>query len=199
MVIQSDRQTQTKTDNPPPQQGAYAGRSWSSCLRCLSSAAAKIPPIPKRAECRPSRLSVAARLLAASWCFGLEIPKAVSRGPHAGKETTAPLCDLTGIPTYSPPRFVCRGSRGRQGLNVDPPPPPSHRHRSSSYVMFWSQGRELLCFFSSIVKQLRSFPLLHGASFGNPPNHILIIHRYITTSHARGGTRGSRESPSASE
>lgn len=126
----------------------------------------------------------------------------VSRGPHAGKETTVPRCDLIGIATYSPPRFVCRGSRGRQGLNVDPPPPPPpivivRRRMSCS----GHKGENCSAFFS-IVKQLRTFPLLHGAVFGNPPNHILIIHpvEYITTSHARGGgTRTSRESPSASE
>lgn len=177
MVIQSDRQTDTnKNRQPPPQQGAYAGRSWSSCLRCPPSAAAKIPPMPKRAECRPSRLSVAARLLAASWCFGLEIPRVVSRGPHAGKETTVPRCDLIGIPTYSPPRFVCRGSRGRQGLNVDPPPPPPptvivRRRMSCS----GHKGENCSAFFS-IVKQLRTFPLLHGAIhpiiyINNPPVH----------------------------
>lgn len=67
--------------------------------------------------------------------------------------------------------------------------------------MFWSQGRELLCFFlhRQAIEDLSPAPRRRlwqstQSYINNPPVE------YITTSHARGGgTRTSRESPSASE
>lgn len=69
----------------------------------------------------------------------------IARPPcRHGNNRSALRFDWNNLPIPRP-RFVCRGSRGRQGSNVGPT--PSHRHRRRRHVMLWSQGRELHCFF----------------------------------------------------
>lgn len=171
-------QTQTKTDNPPSR--GHMQQELELCLLPLQ--------IPSYAEASGMSTEQVKRCCEIAGCVLVFWPRDSQSGiarPPCRQGNNRSACDLIGIPTYSPPGFVCRGSRGRQGLNVGPTPSHRHRPRRRRHVMFWSQGRELLCFpFLSIIKQLRFFPP-GGDAFtprhSNPPNCVLLIRRYIAT------------------